>query len=248
MGYTTDFEGEFNLDKPLTKLQSLYIQAFARSRRMTRDVEKLTRDYLTESVDLPLGKEGEFFVGTLPKEIPEWSPTNTYLFNKKFKSQIFTLLCIQKFHMNNIDKNIFYKIVTFISQDTTSKPRLDILNLENHENIKLFDFHDRQNCLGVIDSNQPPSTQPSLWCHWTVGDDNQSIIWDGGEKFYHYFEWLQYIVKNFIKPWGYILSGKVKYNGEDYRDTGKIIIKNNEVSIVHDEFSSDDENVTSDEN
>jgi hypothetical protein len=38
MGYTTDFSGEFKLDKPLTDEQAIYVNKFADTRRMKRDV------------------------------------------------------------------------------------------------------------------------------------------------------------------------------------------------------------------
>lgn len=65
MGYTTDFDGRFDLDKPLTPEQAAYLREFSSTRRMARDVTKM-RDYtdpLRDAVGLPLGVEGEFFVG-----------------------------------------------------------------------------------------------------------------------------------------------------------------------------------------
>jgi len=34
----------------------------------------------------------------------------------------------------------------------------------------------------VIDRNNPPNTQPGLWCQWCLTEDRQSIVWDGGES------------------------------------------------------------------
>jgi hypothetical protein len=42
MGYTTDFSGSFQLDKPLTKDQAAYLKMFAETRRMKRDPAKIT--------------------------------------------------------------------------------------------------------------------------------------------------------------------------------------------------------------
>lgn len=79
---------------------------------------------------------------------------------------------------------------------------------------------------------------PGIWCQWTVGgeeelsDDNLDIIaWDGGEKFYNYVEWLQYIIDRFLVPWGYVMNGEVDYRGEDWDDIGTIKVKDNKITI-----------------
>jgi hypothetical protein len=33
--------------------------------------------------------------------------------------------------------------------------------------------------LNIIDANEPPIDQPSLYCKWTVDVEDNSIIWDG---------------------------------------------------------------------
>ena len=64
MGYTTDFSGEFKLDKPLTDEQAIYVNKFADTRRMKRDVEKLKELFKGEhGLNGNYGTEGEFFVG-----------------------------------------------------------------------------------------------------------------------------------------------------------------------------------------
>lgn len=83
MGYTTDFTGQFTLDKTLTEAQHAYLDQFSLTRRMKRDVRVLegkldkaiTRhrmqlelaenfnDPIREAVFLPLGPDGAYFVG-----------------------------------------------------------------------------------------------------------------------------------------------------------------------------------------
>ena len=65
MGYSTDFDGNWKLNKPLTVAQKNYLEAFNQTRRMQRDVTKLAKmpDPIREAVGLPLGIEGEFYVG-----------------------------------------------------------------------------------------------------------------------------------------------------------------------------------------
>lgn len=64
MGYTTDFNGQFDLDRPLAPEHREYLKRFAETRRMKRDADKAaTRpDPLRVAVDLPIGKEGGYFV------------------------------------------------------------------------------------------------------------------------------------------------------------------------------------------
>lgn len=82
----------------------------------------------------------------------------------------------------------------------------------------------------VVDYNNPPRTQPGLWCGWTPTGDGLAIEWDGGEKFYNYVEWIEYLIDSVLAPRGYTVSGEVEWCGEDRSDMGKIIIKNNKVS------------------
>jgi len=146
MGYTTEFEGKFKLNKKLTKKLYTFLLKFNETRRMKR------------KVDSKYGVEGEFYVD-----------------GKGFMGQ---------------DKD-----------DT------------------------------IIDYNEHPITQPSLWCQWRPTDDMKHIEWDGNEKFYCYTEWLEYIIENFLKPNGYKLNGTVEYQGEDRDDMGRIIVMDNKVTV-----------------
>ena len=82
----------------------------------------------------------------------------------------------------------------------------------------------------VTDFNKPPAMQPGLWCQWTVGDDDQTIKWDGGEKFYYYVEWLRYLIQHFIGFWGYKLNGEVSWEGERSGDMGQIVVRDNVIT------------------
>ena len=160
MGYTTDFEGKFSLDKELTDDQFAYLNQFSGTRRMKRssvEAQKLS-DPIREAVGLDVGTEGEFFVGA------------------------------EGFAGQTEDKS-------------------------------------------VLDYNNPARTQPGLWCQW-VATDKKTIAWDENEKFYNYVEWLQYIAKNFLTPWGIKMNGSVNWRGEDMGDTGTIIVKDNVVTCV----------------
>lgn len=159
MGYTTDFTGEFKLDRPLAPAHQAYLTKFNETRRMRRDPQIAAKlpDPVREAVELPLGPEGDFFVGG----------------------------------------------AGFMGQDGDDS---------------------------VVNHNSPPNSQPGLWCQWRPNDDGTAIVWDEGEKFYEYTEWLWYLIETFLKPWDYKLNGTVRWQGEDSNDRGAIVVKNNNIS------------------
>ncbi len=96
----------------------------------------------------------------------------------------------------------------------------------------------------VTDGNKPPHGQPGLWCQWTPTDDGTAVEWDGGEKFYNYVEWLNYLIVHFLQPWGYTLNGRVIWTGEDSADKGTIIVTDNKVNTEpghHADTDADDQ-------
>lgn len=84
----------------------------------------------------------------------------------------------------------------------------------------------------VVDSNEPPSTQPGLWCQWVLSEDGTKLEWDGSEKFYNYIEWLEYLIENFFKRWEIKLNGIVCWQGEEMSDRGEIEIEDNIVTTT----------------
>ncbi len=86
---------------------------------------------------------------------------------------------------------------------------------------------DEDSEVSVVNYNRPPKTQPGLWCKWVPTADGGGIKWNGAEKFYDYVEWLQYIINNFLKPWGYVLNGEVNWQGENEEDIGIILVASN---------------------
>lgn len=83
----------------------------------------------------------------------------------------------------------------------------------------------------VIDFNEPPTTQPSLWNKWLPTDDGMGIEWSGEEKFYGYTEWLVYLIHKILAPNGYVLNGVVEYSGEEPGDCGEIVVVDNRVFV-----------------
>lgn len=82
----------------------------------------------------------------------------------------------------------------------------------------------------VTDTNEPAHPQPGLWCNWIPNEDGTKLLWNQQEKFYYYIPWLKYLIKHFLKPWNYTLSGVNIWQGESSEDTGIIFIKNNVVN------------------
>ena len=156
MGYTTDFCGQFDLDKPLTPEHKAYLAAFADTRRMKRNpvIVEGMQDDLRKAVGLPEGVEGGYYVGSEGK-------------------------------------------------------------------------YGQDNDESVVEYNQHPTGQPGLWCQWVPNKDGTAIVWDENEKFYYYVEWIEYIIEHFLKPWGYVVNGKVNWHGEGWYDTGAIRIEDN---------------------
>lgn len=68
---------------------------------------------------------------------------------------------------------------------------------------------------GVIDVSQPPAGQPGLWCLWVPNENGTAIEWNGGDKFLYPEEWLEYLIRHFLEPWGYMVNGRVTCTDEE---------------------------------
>lgn len=65
MGYTTEFDGAFKLDRPLTPERKAYLNAFSRTRRMKRNATLAAKlpDPIREAVNRFIGVHACYFVG-----------------------------------------------------------------------------------------------------------------------------------------------------------------------------------------
>lgn len=78
---------------------------------------------------------------------------------------------------------------------------------------------------------------PNNYCQWRLSfDENHSYLgWVGGEKFYDYVEWLEYLIKHFFGPKGYVLNGKLSWKEEgENGDSGVIKVTENMVTNTED--------------
>lgn len=76
---------------------------------------------------------------------------------------------------------------------------------------------------------------PSIWCFWVPTDDGSGIqATDEEMSAYEYKEWLNYLINNYLQPWGVHIEGAVRYQGEEAEDRGVLYAKGNEVRDVPD--------------
>ncbi|XWV26209.1 hypothetical protein QJ857_gp0867 [Tupanvirus soda lake] len=69
-------------------------------------------------------------------------------------------------------------------------------------------------------------------CEWTYYIDDNTIGWNGMEKFYQYKYWLAGLINNLLAPVGYILNGRIAFEGEEFPDFGIIKVVDNKIMIT----------------
>jgi hypothetical protein len=80
MGYTTDFFGSLEFNKPVAPWLAEYINKFSGTRRMKRDPEKIKElfpDYGKMCFNGELGEEGEYFIGGVGPFGQDWDASVT---------------------------------------------------------------------------------------------------------------------------------------------------------------------------
>lgn len=80
---------------------------------------------------------------------------------------------------------------------------------------------------------------PDTWLDWTPTDDGSGLHWGGGEKFYDYAEWLQWLIDSRLTPWGHTVTGAVRWQGESWKDLGVLSVENGKVC----KHKADDETI-----
>lgn len=73
---------------------------------------------------------------------------------------------------------------------------------------------------------------PDSYNQWKPTKDGMALEWNGGEKFYEYVEWLEWLIDNYFKPKKIILNGVLRYQGEEIGDVGRIEVKDNVVDVI----------------
>ncbi len=75
-------------------------------------------------------------------------------------------------------------------------------------------------------------THPDSYNQWEPTSDGLGLQWNGGEKFYEYVEWLEWLAEYYFEPRNIRLNGILRYQGEEIGDVGRIEIKDNAVKKV----------------
>jgi hypothetical protein len=70
------------------------------------------------------------------------------------------------------------------------------------------------------------------YCQWVLTKDNKGFEWDYNEKFYEYQEWLQKLIE-YLKPFGYTITGQVEFQGEEIDDHGWLGIDANNKTYIN---------------
>jgi hypothetical protein len=220
MGYTTDFNGSFKLSRTATLQEQKYLTALAGTRRMKRDVNKL--------MELYKGKDGlPFIFKTNEKQnelIKQLEVTGVEVEVKPIKD-------------NRTPEEIYgFMGEYFVGADGFRGQDTDSSVLDHNSPSGEIPWKDYNGDWELhekleIELNKDKRRQPSLWLQWVLNDEGTQLVWDGGEKFYKYIEWLEYLVQHFFEPWGIKLNGSVTWEGEESSDVGKIVITDNVIEV-----------------
>jgi hypothetical protein len=216
MGYTTHFEGQFDCYRPENKQIGAFLSAIRDGDLVAAAV---LADWLSENGD----PRGERITGLVVKNTLDLS-LFWQLFGLKTEHAAYLKQFSDTRRMRRDPKEL----------DQFLDPVREAVGLPPGEEGGYFvaggGFHGQDRDASVLDYNRPPKNQPGLWCQWTPNEFGTAIVWDQGEKFYYYVEWLEYIINHFLTPWGYVVNGKVKWAGEDEADHGTIVVKDNKVT------------------
>lgn len=210
MGYTTYFNGEMEITPELDPDQVAYLQAFNRSRRMKRDAAKaeLLPDPLRLAVGLPIGLFGSYYVGSHDVDHGQIADTSIINYNLAPGQE---------------ERGYVYRDIK--TGEVCAAPTVRLANgYEQHRDGWQGPLLPGHNCTETYEliASADPDGQPGLWCQWTVSDGGGRLFWDEGEKFYNYEEWMAYIYRHFLGPWGRTLAGEIYWEGEEGADQGKI--------------------------
>lgn len=101
------------------------------------------------------------------------------------------------------------------------------LDVEHAEELVEFNETEHEGENGEPGGDGMP---PNYYCQWVPTEDRQGLEWDRAEKFYHGKEWLEYLIAEFIQPWGYTLNGESPWYIDDFQEAGILKVTDNVVS------------------
>lgn len=89
--------------------------------------------------------------------------------------------------------------------------------------------------LGLLPCLRPPKWQPSRYCGWHPSYHKRWIIWGGEYQGSHYdkpAEWLRYILRMMLTPWGHSVNGYLEWYDDPYQNVGAVQVENNLVYVL----------------
>lgn len=82
--------------------------------------------------------------------------------------------------------------------------------------------------LGLMRDLSPPKRQPSRYCGWLPSHHKRWIMWGGEVSGSHYnmpAEWLKYLLRNILTPWGHSVNGYVEWYDDSFENVGAIQVE-----------------------
>lgn len=79
---------------------------------------------------------------------------------------------------------------------------------------------------------------PDSYCPWFVTEDGATLMsWEDEScgRGYAFEGWLAALCA-LLRDWGHKVNGEARWEGEDRDDVGKLIVKDNELSVAYAEF------------
>lgn len=80
------------------------------------------------------------------------------------------------------------------------------------------------------DPEQIKGDKPGSYMQWVPSESLESIVYDGNEKFYHYDEWMQWVLTK-LGDMGIVANGSIAWSGESAGDLGVLIVENNTLTV-----------------
>ena len=218
MTYNIDFQ----LTQPLKPLHKLYIEQFFKKIWQQHHIEhdRLNNDPLIRLLGLP--KTSEFFCNSNIGFNEPWTKESHKYYTNELNDIVFTLLCIQKFYMKHIDKNIFLKILSFIADNQN----LSYLNFDLERNINLISFG-QINC-NVCKNRWEKCDSESSWniskkifdlvpyenpyifgIKLNISNDNFSFTIESVDK--NIESLAKFIQNKLLSPWNYLSTYKITF-------------------------------------
>lgn len=87
----------------------------------------------------------------------------------------------------------------------------------------------------LLEINENPdlarAPKPDSYMQWVPSQTLDHIVWDGGEKFYDYTAWMQWLCL-LLGAWGIEADGQLYWQGDGTGDTGRIDVSANTVAAT----------------